>query len=239
MRPAAGIETLKKGGYQASSAGVRNTRFLFLLSSNRVIHSLRSFRSPAEIIQFIYQLCMIKKNAIFVSRHVWACPARLEGDTWTDKTTIDTSRFAGLSTINIQLWVVESARSARADCWLSIVIIRTLLIASHGCLDSVLRRRTWPAAISLGELLGKRYQPGISEWGNPSPVMGRNPAPPDCLNLCYFFDTQVRKVRWGWKVTLRTETSHVAEEKKLIKIPLVVASEKGKAQTQPHFLWLL
>ena len=49
--------------------------------------------------------------------------------------------------------------------------------ASHGCLDSGARRRTWPAAISLGEPLGRRYQPGMSEWGNPPAVMGRCSVP--------------------------------------------------------------
>jgi len=46
-----------------------------------------------------------------------------------------------------------------------------LLIATHGCLDSAFRRRTWPATKRFGELLGKRYQPKISEWGNPLRVM--------------------------------------------------------------------
>ena len=41
-----------------------------------------------------------------------------------------------------------------------------LLRALGGCLGAVQRRRTWLAAISLGERQ-TRVDPGISEWGNP------------------------------------------------------------------------
>ena len=37
--------------------------------------------------------------------------------------------------------------------------------AYGGCLGVERRRRTWTAAISLGELLTS-FDPGISEWGN-------------------------------------------------------------------------
>ena len=41
------------------------------------------------------------------------------------------------------------------------------LIRAHGgCLGTRSRRRTWLAAISLGESQTD-FDPGISEWGNP------------------------------------------------------------------------
>ena len=42
-----------------------------------------------------------------------------------------------------------------------------LLRANGGCLDCKRRRRTYQAAISLGEL-PKSFDPRISEWGNPA-----------------------------------------------------------------------
>ena len=42
-----------------------------------------------------------------------------------------------------------------------------LLRAYGGCLGAKRRRRTWPAAKSLGELQASD-DPGISEWGNPA-----------------------------------------------------------------------
>src|SRR5438552_16649268 len=41
-----------------------------------------------------------------------------------------------------------------------------LLRAHGGCLGRSRRRRTWQAAISLGEPQAG-FDPGISEWGNP------------------------------------------------------------------------
>ena len=48
-----------------------------------------------------------------------------------------------------------------------------LLRANGGCLGIGRRRRTWQAAISLGERL-TRVDPGISEWGNPAGVIPRH-----------------------------------------------------------------
>ena len=49
-----------------------------------------------------------------------------------------------------------------------------LLRAYGGCLGASRRRRTWPAAISLGEPLAG-FDPGISEWGNPLGLISQNP----------------------------------------------------------------
>jgi hypothetical protein len=45
-----------------------------------------------------------------------------------------------------------------------------LLRVDGGCLGTERRRRTQQAAISLGERQA-RFDPGISEWGNPVRVM--------------------------------------------------------------------
>ena len=45
-----------------------------------------------------------------------------------------------------------------------------LLRVDGGCLGTERRRRTWQAAICLGERQA-RFDPGISEWGNPTGVM--------------------------------------------------------------------
>jgi hypothetical protein len=50
--------------------------------------------------------------------------------------------------------------------------------ACGGCLGVACRRRTWLAAICLGELLTS-IDPGISEWGNPPSGKGWHPT----LNL--------------------------------------------------------
>ena len=48
-------------------------------------------------------------------------------------------------------------------------------ISAHGgCLGMSRRRRTWQAAISLGELQAS-IDPGMSEWGNPAGVISRHP----------------------------------------------------------------
>jgi hypothetical protein len=52
-----------------------------------------------------------------------------------------------------------------ATCWVSFMV--KLLRAYGGCLGANRRRRTWQAAISLGEPQAG-FDPGISEWGNPS-----------------------------------------------------------------------
>ena len=46
--------------------------------------------------------------------------------------------------------------------------------AHGGCLGTSRRRRTWQAAISLGELQASD-DPGVSEWGNPARVIPRHP----------------------------------------------------------------
>ena len=58
-----------------------------------------------------------------------------------------------------------------------------------------------------------RDDPGISEWGNPAPVMGRY---------------QLRL-----EPTRGIETSKYPQERKSIETPQVVASERGIAQTVP------
>ncbi len=45
-----------------------------------------------------------------------------------------------------------------------------MLRAHGGCLGMGRRRRTWPAAISCGEVQ-TTFDPQISEWGNLSGVM--------------------------------------------------------------------
>ena len=45
-----------------------------------------------------------------------------------------------------------------------------LLRVDGGCLGAERRRRTWQAAISFGERQA-RFDPEISEWGNPTRVM--------------------------------------------------------------------
>jgi hypothetical protein len=53
---------------------------------------------------------------------------------------------------------------AAATCRVSFMV--KLLRAYGGCLGARRRRRTWLAAISLGEPQAG-FDPGISEWGNP------------------------------------------------------------------------
>jgi len=57
--------------------------------------------------------------------------------------------------------------------------------------------------------------PRISEWGNPAPVMG-----------CHLPGGDILKRQKG---TGGTETSKYPEEKKSTEIPLVAASEEGRA----------
>ena len=83
----------------------------------------------------------------------------------------------------------------------------------------------WPRtakkdATNLRKASGRRFvafDPEISEWGNP-PVLNWNPRGNACV-----------------KRTLGSETSQYQEEKKIKITLLVAASEKGKAQIQPHF----
>ena len=51
-----------------------------------------------------------------------------------------------------------------------IILVVKLHRAHEGCLGISRRRRTWQAAISLGEL-HTSFNPGISEWSNPAEVM--------------------------------------------------------------------
>ena len=44
--------------------------------------------------------------------------------------------------------------------------VRVIFYAFNGCLGATYRRRTWRAAISVGELPSS-FDPMISEWGNP------------------------------------------------------------------------
>ena len=96
-----------------------------------------------------------------------------------------------------------------------------LLRAHGGCLGIRRRRRTWSAAISFGELQASA-DPKISEWENPTRVM------PGYLGA-EFIGSRKR--------TRGTETSKYPQENKSNEIPLVVASERGRAQTDPGF-WI-
>ena len=88
-----------------------------------------------------------------------------------------------------------------------------LLRAHGGCLGRSRRRRTWQAAISLGEPQ-TGIDPGISEWGNPSQGKLRDPP----LNSI-----------GGEKRTRGSEPSQYQEEKKETSIAKVVASEIARA----------
>ena len=65
-----------------------------------------------------------------------------------------------------ELQAVQAARNtAETTYWVSFMI--KLLRAYGGCLGARRRRRTWQAAISLGEPQAG-FDPGMSEWGNPA-----------------------------------------------------------------------
>ena len=76
-----------------------------------------------------------------------------------------------------------------------------LLRANGGCLGAGKRRRTWQAAISLGEVQ-TTFDPGISEWGNPPRFIARYP----------LTESIGRR-----RLTRGTETSNYPEEKKAIR----------------------
>ena len=86
--------------------------------------------------------------------------------------------------------------------------------AHGGYLGDERRRRTWTAAKSSGELL-TNCDPEISEWDNPRR---------DYLPAGGQYIAIMQRTRG-------TETSKYPEESKSIEIPLVVASERGPAQT--------
>jgi hypothetical protein len=86
--------------------------------------------------------------------------------------------------------------------------------AYGGCLGARRRRRTWQAAISLGELQAS-FDPGISEWGNPPAYKRERPA----------------EYIGGYEQTQGSEPSQYLEENKSTEIPIVAASELGTAQT--------
>src|SRR5215470_20212853 len=90
-----------------------------------------------------------------------------------------------------------------------------LLRAHGGCLGRSRRRRTWQAAISLGEPQ-TGFDPGISEWGNP---VGVNALPSRSEFIA------------PTKLTGGSEPSQYPQEEKAKAIPSVAASERGSAQT--------
>ena len=117
-----------------------------------------------------------------------------------------------------------------------------------GCLGAERRRRTCYAAISRGELR-RSFDPRISEWGNPPSIAG-TPRPyverHDVLGFeqrCPDPDREVLDFRLsregmippnkigGFKQTQGTETSKYLVERTSTETPLVVASERGSAQT--------
>ena len=93
---------------------------------------------------------------------------------------------------------------------------KKILRAHGGCLGTGSRRRTRQAAISPGERQ-TRFDPGVSEWGNPAGAMPSYPR----LN-------QIGRE----KATGGTETSKYPEEEKSTEIARVAASESAPAQTR-------
>ncbi len=61
--------------------------------------------------------------------------------------------------------------------------------------------------------------PAVSEWGNPSRFIAGYPV----VKISIYRDIATGEGTWG------TETSKYLEEKKSIEIPLVAASENGRA----------
>ena len=108
----------------------------------------------------------------------------------------------------------DEIRSSNPVCELDACLRGTVKLrrAHGGCLGDQRRRRTWTAAKSSGELLTS-FDPEISEWGNPR----RDYLPARGEFIAARSPTQ------------GTETSKYLEEKKSTEIPLVVASERGKA----------
>jgi len=94
-------------------------------------------------------------------------------------------------------------------------LVVKLLRAHGGCLGVRRRRRAWLAAISFGEPQAG-VDPEIPEWGNPTGVIPGHP------------QAEYIGLR---KRTRGTETSQYPQEQKSKEIPLVVASERGRAQT--------
>ena len=91
-----------------------------------------------------------------------------------------------------------------------------LLRAADGCLGIDRRRRTRKPAIIFGEL-ERSIDPEDSEWGNPMGVI-----------FHYFLpNSQVKKAR-------PAEVTHLSKQRKinLEEIPIVAASEVGRAQTE-------
>ena len=87
--------------------------------------------------------------------------------------------------------------------------------AHEGCLGIRRRRRTRKTATILGEP-STGFDPGVSEWGNPAPLVG-----------C---DRRMNKiVRRGH--TRGSETSQYPQEKRSNDIARVAASESAGAQT--------
>eukprot|EP00831_Metopus_contortus_P030644 TRINITY_DN2508_c0_g1_i9.p4 TRINITY_DN2508_c0_g1~~TRINITY_DN2508_c0_g1_i9.p4 ORF type:complete len:160 (+),score=21.06 TRINITY_DN2508_c0_g1_i9:103-582(+) len=112
-----------------------------------------------------------------------------------------------------------SSRRRHTRCrevsWARRCVQETGIRAYGGCLGISRRRKTRQAAISFGERQ-TRFDPEISEWGNPAEVM-----------LCHL---SLNKI--GLKSdTQGSETSQYLQEKKIIMIPQVVASERGRVQT--------
>ena len=93
-----------------------------------------------------------------------------------------------------------------------------MLRAHGGCLGTGSRRRTRQAAISPGEA-HSAFDPGVSEWGNPTGAMPCRPP----LNEI-----------GGGEATWGTETSKYPEEEKSTEIARVAASESAPAQTHVY-----
>src|SRR3954471_20857810 len=87
--------------------------------------------------------------------------------------------------------------------------------AHGGCLGAKSRRRTWAAAISPGEVLTNLRSRDF-RMGKPTRGNARVP-------LSEYIGQE--EASWG------TETSKYPEERKETSTPLVVASERGRAQT--------
>ena len=81
---------------------------------------------------------------------------------------VDPARSGGSEKLNFRFFdnCIRVTDSKKAHLVATTTVVVKLRRAYGGCLGARRRRRTWLAAISLGEPLAG-FDPGISEWGNP------------------------------------------------------------------------
>jgi hypothetical protein len=87
-------------------------------------------------------------------------PIELLGVRWFNRGFADREKSRFLASLGM----TNFERGWAAVCRVNFMV--KLLRAHGGCLGRSRRRRTWQAAISLGEPQAG-FDPGISEWGNP------------------------------------------------------------------------